>query len=261
VPRTRIRALQGLIFGAFATPGWAVLRSLSSPGNSLLADISEHRGFYIYLLVGAAAGFAAFGALLGHAEDALLAINRRLDDLAVSDPLTGLKNVRYFRARLEEARAISSRSGEPLTLVLLDLDRFKDVNDQHGHQAGDELLRSVANALATTVRRGDTASRLGGNVARVGGEEFAILLPAVDELEGERVAERVLKAVRAATVRTPQGTVGVSASAGVATLSPAMSSADALYACADRALYAAKAAGRDRVMTCSALAGGPLLPA
>ena len=246
MPRTRVRALQGLLFGVFAAPGWALVQSLIEPGKTPGAELAAHPWLYAYLLAGAAAGFAVFGAMLGHREDALVEANRRLDALSVSDPLTELKNVRYFRARLEEARAAALRSGEPLALVVLDLDCFKGVNDRFGHLVGDALLRRVAAAISSAVREGDTAARLNGSVARMGGEEFAVLLPGADEDEAATIAERILDAVRAAVVETAAGAVQVSASAGVATLEGAEVSADELYARADRAMYASKAAGRGR---------------
>ena len=245
IPRTRFRALQGLAFGVFAAPGWALVQCLVEPGNTPGAELAAHPWLYAYLLAGAAAGFAVFGAMLGRREDALLEANRRLDDLAVSDPLTGLKNVRYFRARLEEGRAAALRSGHPLALVVLDLDRFKEVNDRFGHPTGDALLRRVAAAIAAAVREGDTAARL-SSVARMGGEEFAVLLPGADEDEAAAVAGRILDAVRSAAVDTGRGAVRVSASAGGASLEGAELSADELYARADSAMYASKAAGRDR---------------
>jgi diguanylate cyclase (GGDEF)-like protein len=246
MPRTRVRALQGLAFGIFAAPGWVLVQCLVEPGNTPGAELAAHPWLYAYLLAGAAAGFAVFGAMLGHREDALLDANRRLDALSVSDPLTDLKNVRYFRARLGEARASALRAGEPLSLVVLDLDRFKEVNDRFGHPAGDALLRGVAGAISSAVRDGDTAARLNGSVARMGGEEFAVLLPGAGEDEAAEVAGRILEAVRSAVVETARGAVQVSASAGVAALEGAGTSADELYARADRAMYASKAAGRDR---------------
>lgn len=250
--RTRLRALQGLLFGAFAAPGWALVQCIVQPGLTPGSAVAAHPWLYAYLLAGATAGFSVFGAMLGRREDALLEANRRLDALAVSDPLTGLKNVRYFRARLEEARAAALRSGEPLAVVVLDLDRFKDVNDGFGHPAGDALLREAAAAIAGVVRGGDTAARLEGNVARMGGEEFAVLLPGADEGEGAAVAARILAAVRAAAIETPAGAVRVTASAGVAALEGGETAGE-LYARADRAMYASKAAGRDRVTAWRAL--------
>lgn len=245
--RTEMRAVQGVLFGAFAAPGWALVRCLTEPRGSLPAEIAAHPWLYGYLLVGAAAGFAVFGAMLGRREDALEEMNVRLNALSISDPLTGLKNVRYFRARLEEARAAAIRARERLSLAVLDLDRFKDVNDRHGHPTGDRLLRAVAASIASAVREGDTAVRLGGSVARMGGEEFAVLLPGASVDEAAAVATRIVDAVRATTVDTPAGDLHITASAGVATLGEGALSADDLYARADRAMYAAKAAGRDRV--------------
>jgi len=247
--RTETRAAQGVLFGVFAAPGWALVQCLIEPRGSAFDEMAAHPWLYAYLLVGAAAGFAVFGAMLGRREDALERINLQLDELAVSDPLTGLKNVRYFRPRLEEACAAALRSGEPLSLVVLDLDRFKEVNDRFGHPAGDRVLRAVAGAIASTVREGDTAARLNGSVARMGGEEFAVVLPGAGQDEAAGIAARILDALRAVEVTTEQGRVRVSASAGVAALGPDAAPAEELYARADRAMYAAKTAGRDRVST------------
>lgn len=250
--RRRLRALQGALFGIFAAPGWAALHCLLHPGHSLWAEIASHADLYGYLLAGAALGFAVFGAVVGHHEDALLGANRRLDELAVSDPLTGLRNVRYFRPRLEEARAASLRSGDPLSVLVLDLDGFKLVNDRYGHPTGDRLLTRVAETITTCVREGDTTARLGGNVARIGGEEFAVLLPGATADDAMRVGERLLDAVRGTRVPVDDGEVGVTASAGVAELRPGVS-ADEMYARADRAMYASKESGRDRVSAWAAM--------
>lgn len=246
MPRKRLRTLQGALFGVFAAPGWALLHCVLDPRLRLADDVAAHAGLYAYLAVGAMAGFAVFGALLGHHEDALLDANRRLDELAVTDPLTGLKNVRYFRARLAEAGAASQRAGEPLSLLVLDLDAFKEVNDRHGHVTGDRVLCRVAEVLRAGVRDGDTAARLDGNVARMGGEEFAVLLPGATAAEAARIGERLRNAIGGAAVATDTGPVGVTASVGVVTLEPGVL-VDELYGRADRAMYASKAAGRNRV--------------
>jgi diguanylate cyclase (GGDEF)-like protein len=248
--RTETRAAQGVLFGVFAAPGWALARTLAEPRGTLWGELAAHSWLYAYLLVGAAAGFAVFGAMLGRREDALEQMNLQLDELAVSDPLTGLRNVRYFRPRLEEARAAALRAGEALALVVLDLDRFKEVNDRFGHPAGDRVLRAVAGAIASAVREGDTAARLSGSVARMGGEEFAVVLPGAGAAEAAAVAARILEAIRATSVVTEkEEEVRVSASAGVAATDAGALTADELYARADRAMYASKAAGRDCVST------------
>jgi diguanylate cyclase (GGDEF)-like protein len=209
-------------------------------------EITRQPFLYAYLLLGALVGFALFGGFLGRSEDHLLEANARLDEMAVSDPLTGLKNVRYFRARLAEAEAQARRSGEPLSLVVLDLDYFKQVNDRYGHETGDAVLRAVSAAIASAVREGDTAARVGA-VARMGGEEFAVLLAGSGPDEAARVAERVLHAVRQCAVPAERATVRITASAGVAALHDGDGESRDVYARADQAMYAAKRAGRDRV--------------
>lgn len=242
--RTRQRALQGAVFGTATALGWVLLECAIGlhPGR----EITRQPFLYAYLLLGALVGFALFGGLLGRSEDHLLQANARLDEMAISDPLTGLKNVRYFRARLAEAEAQARRSGEPLSLVVLDLDYFKQVNDRYGHETGDAVLRAVSAAIASAVREGDTAARVGA-VARMGGEEFAVLLAGSGPDEAARVAERVLHAVRQCAVPAESATVRITASAGVAALHDGDGESRDVYARADQAMYAAKRAGRDRV--------------
>lgn len=154
---------------------------------------------------------------------------------ATTDPLTGLANHRTFHERLRYESARSRRSGAPLALVLLDIDRFKSVNDVYGHQAGDEVLRTVAALLAEDARTTDIAARLGG-------EEFALLLSDTGDDGALAVAERLRIAI--AGTRVP-GPGRVTASFGVASLG-LDGDPDELVRAADRALYAAKGAGRDR---------------
>jgi diguanylate cyclase (GGDEF)-like protein len=135
--------------------------------------------------------------------------------------------------------------GQPLSLIVLDLDGFKLVNDRHGHPAGDLVLQLVARTLSAGVREGDTAARVEDRVARMGGEEFAVLLPGAAREQAERVAGRLLEGIRSASVLVGGEEVRVTASAGVATLDDDVSAAE-LYSRGDQALYAAKQAGRDR---------------
>jgi diguanylate cyclase (GGDEF)-like protein len=149
--------------------------------------------------------------------------------LAASDPLTGLPNRRRWDEEAARMVARAERTGEPLTIALLDLDRFKGYNDAHGHQAGDRLLKTAAAAWRDQLRAGDL-------LARWGGEEFAVALPGATAEQAVPVLERL----RAAT---PDGQT---ASAGVASFTPGASLAE-LVERADRALYGAKAGGRDRL--------------
>ncbi|HVE73691.1 MAG TPA: sensor domain-containing diguanylate cyclase [Mycobacteriales bacterium] len=154
--------------------------------------------------------------------------------LAATDGLTKIANRRTFESTLEREVARASRSSEQLSLVMLDLDNFKVLNDTHGHQAGDEVLRNVAAALTTECRDFDTA-------ARYGGEEFAVVLPGCGPEEGRTIAERLRRAVASAPAVVP-----ITASAGVATFPEHANDADTLVRSADDALYSSKAGGRDR---------------
>jgi diguanylate cyclase (GGDEF)-like protein/PAS domain S-box-containing protein len=170
----------------------------------------------------------------------------RLVALATTDPLTGLANHRAFRERLLAECARVERTGGPLALVMIDLDRFKRINDTHGHQAGDEVLRGVARRLASCARRGDVP-------ARVGGEELAWLLPDTGLDAAVEAAERLRLAIRGVPFRA----VGrVTASLGVAVLGP--DGPDDLVRRADLALYRAKEGGRD---ACEASTESPALRA
>lgn len=168
-------------------------------------------------------------------------IRSSLRALAESDHLTGLPNPRAFHDRLAIETRAWRPGGRPLALVLLDIDGFKRINDRHGHQAGDRVLAEVARRLGESVR-------LGEMVARVGGEEFA-WIGAVDEAAAASAAERLRRAVACRAI-PPPGTVTVSC--GVAEMGEGLDAGE-LYRRADRALYAAKAAGRDRVERHSAL--------
>jgi diguanylate cyclase (GGDEF)-like protein len=154
--------------------------------------------------------------------------------LAATDGLTKIANRRTFESTLEREVARATRSAEHLSLVMIDIDHFKRLNDEHGHQAGDEVLRNVAAALSCECRDFDTA-------ARYGGEEFAVVLPGCGPDEARLIAERLRHAVAAAPATVP-----ITASAGVATYPAHAGDADTLVRAADDALYESKRAGRDR---------------
>jgi diguanylate cyclase (GGDEF)-like protein len=258
LPRAWIRALQGAALAFGAPLGWLALRVAA--GHDAGVELAAAAPLYLYMLLGSAVTFMGFGAALGTHEDCLMEANRALDQLAVSDPVTGLRNARYFRARLREEQARAQRSGHPLAIVVMDLDRFKRVNDRYGHPVGDEVLVAVSAAITGVVRGGDTAaalevSPLEGTAARMGGEEFALLLPDTDGFEARAVAERVRRAVHDAVVHTADGEeVRITISCGVASGHPTEADGgQAIYAAADQAMYQAKRAGRNRTR----LHGGP----
>ena len=159
----------------------------------------------------------------------------RLRHLADHDPLTGLLNRRGFEAALSAHVARCRRYGPAGALLVLDLDGFKDVNDTHGHHAGDALLVDVAVALHERVRETDV-------LARLGGDEFAVLLPVETAAQAEMAAEALVVVVREVGAER-----GVTASVGVALMDATVETGDELLVRADRAMYAAKAAGRDGV--------------
>jgi diguanylate cyclase (GGDEF)-like protein len=254
-----VRALQGALLGIGSPLGWWGVAVAA--GEDPVRAVTAHGVLFAYLFAGTVVAFSVFGAVLGHREDRLLQANHVLDVLSVSDPVTGLRNSRYFRARLAEAHQRATRRAGALSVIVVDLDHFKEVNDTWGHPVGDRVLLAVARALASTVRGGDTTARLDRDTARMGGEEFAVLLEGVDLVQAVAVAERLLDAIRAISVEAPGGPVRVTASAGLASTEGVVEGADELYARADTAMYAAKHAGRDRLILSGPLlasaAGGP----
>jgi diguanylate cyclase (GGDEF)-like protein len=164
----------------------------------------------------------------------------RLRELSNRDPLTGLANRRRIFARLEELLAGRQPGTTQLSLLLLDIDDFKTLNDRYGHPSGDAALQAVAGALRAALRPGD-------EVARVGGEEFLVVLPRTAASGAQEVAERILARIRELRIGDPQLGLGVTASLGVAVFGVHGNNIDALYSAADRALYGAKRSGKDRV--------------
>ncbi|MEI4280547.1 diguanylate cyclase [Klenkia terrae] len=164
-----------------------------------------------------------------------------LAEEAVRDPLTGLHNRRHLDRALLHDLARSVDEGLPVAVVLVDVDRFKSVNDRFGHGTGDAVLCAVAAELRAGTRTGDT-------VARAGGEEFVLVLPGADEAEALARAETVRARVGALRHPVPDGVLAVTLSAGVAVARHGGRGAADLLARADRALYRAKSGGRDRVV-------------
>jgi diguanylate cyclase (GGDEF)-like protein len=181
---------------------------------------------------------AQFAAMVAIAVDSAEA-RGRLRELATRDPLTGLVNHRAFQEQLAEEVERANRNGRDLALALIDLDAFKGVNDRHGHQAGDAVLRAIARSMEQAVRTGST-------VARLGGDELAMLLPESGATAAVAVAERVR--ARLSQALAGEDAPAVTFSAGVADLATA-GTGEVLIRLADAALYRAKASGRGR--TCA----------
>jgi diguanylate cyclase (GGDEF)-like protein len=167
-------------------------------------------------------------------------LHARVADSALRDPLTGLLNRRFFDEAVETAYANARRAGTELSLIVLDLDRFSAVNNEHGHAVGDAVLRRIARAIKRAIRDGDV-------VVRYGGEEFVVIAPATDGDGAVRAAERIRESVAASASELVDGRlVPLTISAGVASLVDE-SDGRGLFRAADSALLAAKRAGRDRV--------------
>ncbi|MDR3044775.1 MAG: GGDEF domain-containing protein [Desulfovibrio sp.] len=232
-PKARLlRLVQGAALGLGAPLGWQVLRWLFD-----LTPTTPHyeRVLNVYMAVGGVLVFAVFGYHLGRKE-------QRLERLTLVDPLTALYNRRHFELMLEAEFARHLRDGTDLSLLMLDLDHFKQVNDTWGHQEGDQVLMTLAGILRAGLRAQDVA-------ARVGGEEFAVIMPGVGGAGALAAAERLRIAVRDGIFLVGPGTrIPVRISIGVSSTERlAVSGPTELFRLADDALYRAKGLGRDRV--------------
>lgn len=228
------RASQGLILSLGSPLGWLAIQLIS--GVDIYRDIANNYAVYLYMTWGTAIVFTGFGAYLGRKEQVL-------SKITLVDELTKLHNTRYFNERLSEAFSQHQRSGERLSLVMLDIDHFKNVNDSFGHTVGDNVLVAVANALVTSCRAGESASR-------VGGEELCVILEHCLPEEAVLAAERFRRAIGDAKVKLNNGgEISVTVSAGVATTNSETADVKDVYQAADEAMYQAKQTGRDK--TCA----------
>ena len=166
-----------------------------------------------------------------------------LERLTVTDTLTNLPNRRALLQRVDDALAHAERAREPVSLALIDIDYFKTINDAHGHPAGDVVLRHFAGQLRDLVRRSDT-------VARLGGEEFGLLMPDTDERGARELCERIRRRVAETPLPLPGADQALTVSIGLAAVGPGeAASFNTLYVRADQALYEGKHGGRDQVVT------------
>jgi len=186
------------------------------------------------------ANAAAYVAVVAVAMAGLQKLRRSQAELArlvTQDALTNVLNARAFADRLGQELERNRRYPRPLTLIYMDLDNFKIINDTHGHQTGDAVLRLVADAMRSSVRTADVVGRLGG-------DEFAVLMPETDAQLADSAAKRLVASLRTVF----KGTPSVTASIGVVSCSATDASTDDLLRRADQAMYDAKKAGKDRVV-------------
>ena len=239
----RFAAIAGVLALVFSGIGifiidQALIRSTDKlvEGAMLVAGGTRNREIEVQVPPELASVAQAFNTMLkqiNQQENALSAAAR-------ADGLTGLYNRREFDRALDEAIAVSKESGEPFSLLMIDVDHFKQFNDTHGHLAGDDALRQVADTIELSARENDRAYRYGG-------EEFAMILPGLRTYEATAIAERLCNTIAAHTLILPDGQKqSLTVSIGISVFSPRVSPPN-IIELADRALYAAKMEGRNQV--------------
>lgn len=227
-------AVAGAILSLGAPIGLLLVREISAP-QPLSAELTSEPLTYLYVFVATTIVLAAFGFIIGRQTDKLAALSQ-------TDALTGLANRRALSELLEKELRRSVRYGTPASLLLIDVDGLKQVNDNEGHSAGDRVLRRVADAITEALRDTDVG-------ARWGGDEFAIIAPNTTAEAALRSAERLVVRVANAGGHDRWRTT-TTVSVGIATFDPAhMNDCDLerLLHAADDALYRAKGSGRNRV--------------
>lgn len=242
VPKRRLYPVLGLFLALGAPGGLLVLRGTFQGQLGrwpwITGELTTHALTYGYIAVSTALMFVGLGFIIGSKEDLLQRVS-------LTDPLTGLANRRHLDKRLREELARVDRYQNPLTLMLLDLDGLKSVNDRKGHEAGDNALRAVARTLEKTCRATDLA-------ARIGGDEFAVLLPNISQEEACTLAERVRKTLGMEASWVAVDLPPLTLSIGIADTSSIQElHTDRLYSASDRALLRAKQEGKDRVVLTS----------
>ncbi|MBI3902641.1 MAG: diguanylate cyclase [Nitrosomonadales bacterium] len=170
--------------------------------------------------------------------DELAASNQRLQQMALTDVLTGLYNRRYANEYLERQWALAGRNNQSLSCMMVDVDRFKQINDTYGHKMGDDVLKQVADVLRKSMRKQDV-------VCRLGGEEFLLVCPDTKTEQAYPYAERLRQNIAASNIHTTARDFHLTVSIGVASKDPALQNVEALLQLADKRLYAAKQAGRN----------------
>jgi diguanylate cyclase (GGDEF)-like protein len=182
-----------------------------------------------------------------YSDDELVKLVKKLSEaqmhlkqISITDELTGLRNRRYIFERLDEEFERARRSGHPLSLIMLDIDHFKRINDTYGHLFGDLVLQATAARIKLSLRKHDL-------VGRIGGEEFLVICPDSSNADTLVVAERIRAVVNDAVISNEVHEIQVALSAGVTDLKDADRSFEKLFSRADSALYLAKEQGRNRV--------------
>jgi diguanylate cyclase (GGDEF)-like protein len=220
----------------FAGLGWGVAFLSANMLLRLLIDL-EQTDAAALVIIANQGSFAVVAGIMMVAFWHLQQTQRELQDLAIHDPLTRVLNARAFSDRLTQELNRNRRYRHPVSLLYLDLDNFKSLNDSRGHQTGDTVLRLVADAMRLAVRETDI-------VGRMGGDEFAVLMPETDGALADTVARRLNEGIKTAFPAAPV----VSASIGIVSFDDTTATADDVLRRADQAMYEAKRSGKDQVV-------------
>lgn len=228
-------AATGSLLGTGAPAGLVVLRWLQAGAPPPLSfaggQIAGDPLLYGYVTFATVLVLAGFGAVLG-------VLRERVEELSLTDPLTRLWNRRHFESQLELEVQRARRYRKPLTLLILDLDRFKNVNDRFGHPEGDRVLRVISQMVRDSFRKTDI-------VCRYGGEEIAVIAPETSFAEALSLAERTRERISQTVIPVTGEPFRITVSIGLATLKDGAEGGSELMATADAALYRAKADGRN----------------
>jgi two-component system, cell cycle response regulator len=240
-----ITAMFGLGLGVAGISGWLLARSILLPLRDLEAGVNHlGKGEFSYRIdLAAQDEFGHLAHTFNQMAQKIEQNQAELKTLATVDGLTGVYNRREFCTQLQAELERSQRHGHLCSLLILDIDHFKKLNDTYGHQAGDEALRCFATLIKERIRPADT-------LARYGGEEFVLILPETTDHDALILAERLRQAIATQPMLVSLSqTVNITSSMGLAVFPQDASSDLALIAAADQALYTAKRSGRNRVMS------------
>ncbi|MCX5788200.1 MAG: GGDEF domain-containing protein [Elusimicrobia bacterium] len=254
LPHTVLYPLAGAVIGMACPAGALVLRLAAEHApwtlGWVVSEIADNAIFYVYMGISTMVAFAAFGYVVGRRSESQRALSaelrRRVHELhltSITDGLTGAYSHAYLQEALQLELAAAKRDGRRLSVLMLDLDDFKKLNDTRGHLFGDRVLREVTETISATVRHADI-------IARYGGEEFVVVMPGADTSTAVRIAERVRRAVSRAPVSDGGAPVHTRLSIGVATFDGhGEETSLSMLGRADANLYSAKRQGKDRTIS------------